>query len=124
MKGHKIMYAEKTTDTILRIRNGEDGPVLFDAQSALDIIAAAWHEGNCKKLIIDKTDVAETFFDLKTGLAGEILQKFVNYGFRIAIVGDYSAYTSKNLRDFIYESNKGKIINFTGTLEEAISNLK
>ncbi|MCI9429658.1 MAG: DUF4180 domain-containing protein [Lachnospiraceae bacterium] len=35
-------------------------------------------------------------------MAGEILQNFTNYHFRIAIYGDYSQYTSKPLRDFIY----------------------
>ena len=41
-------------------------------------------------------------------MAGEILQKFINYHVKIAIYGDYSVYTSKPLRDFIYESNHGK----------------
>jgi len=60
---------------------------------------------------------------LSTGLAGEILQKYTNYGGRIAIYGDYSRYTSKPLRDFIYESNKGKSVFFVATKEEAIEML-
>lgn len=72
-----------------------------------------------KNIIISKNLVSEDFFTLSTGLAGEILQKFINYGGRIAIYGDYSHYTSKPLKDFIYESNKGKDIFFVATLEEA-----
>lgn len=49
-------------------------------------------------------------FILSTGLAGEILQKNVDYGGRITIYGDYLHYTSKPLKDFIYESNSGKDI--------------
>ena len=60
---------------------------------------------------------------LSTGLAGEILQKFVNYGGRIAIYGDYSHYTSKPLKDFIYESNNGKDVFFVSSLEEAVEKL-
>ncbi|WP_083996437.1 DUF4180 domain-containing protein [Desulfosporosinus acididurans] len=57
-------------------------------------------------------EIFEDFFDLKTKLAGEILQKFVNYHVRIAIVGDFSGYKSKSLKDFIYESNNGKDVFF------------
>lgn len=52
------------------------------------------------------------------------MQKFINYGFKIAIYGDYSKYTSKPLKDFIYESNSGKNIFFVNTQEEAIEKLK
>ena len=57
------------------------------------------------------------------GLAGEILQKYINYDGRIAIYGDYSHYTSKPLKDFIYESNKGKDVFFVSTKEEAVDML-
>ena len=56
-------------------------------------------------------------------MAGEILQKYVNYGGHIAIYGDYSGHTSKPLRDFIYESNKGKDVFFVATEEEALAKL-
>jgi len=68
--------------------------------------------------------ICEDFFRLKTGLAGEILQKFVNYRMKIAIVGDFSIYTSKSLKDFIYESNKGKHIFFVPSEKEAIEKLR
>jgi len=59
------------------------------------------------------------FFDLKTGFAGEILQKFSNYKVKLAIIGDFSSFTSKSLRDFILESNKHGHINFVSTIDEA-----
>ena len=76
-----------------------------------------------KNIAISKKLVAEDFFILSSGLAGEILQKYINYGGRIAIYGDYSHYTSKPLHDFIYESNKGRDVFFVGTIEEAIDRL-
>lgn len=99
------------------------GKVITDPQSALDLLMRANYEADTKNIAIDKTLVAEDFFILSTGLAGEILQKYVNYGGRIAIYGDYSRYTSKPLRDFIYESNKGKDVFFVSTLEEAVEML-
>lgn len=56
-------------------------------------------------------------------MAGEILQKYINYGGRIAIYGDYSQYTSKSLKDFIYESNKGKDVFWVDTEEDAFDML-
>lgn len=97
--------------------------VFTDAQSALDLLMSVKYEIGTKNIIIDKKLIIEDFFILSTGLAGEILQKYINYGGRIAIYGDYSRYTSKPLKDFIYESNKGKNIFFVATKEEAIDML-
>ena len=97
-----------------------DTPVITDAQTALDLIMTAIHDIGTKNIVIDKKLIAEDFFILSTGLAGEILQKFINYGGRIASYGDYSRYTSQPLKDFIYESNKGKDVFFVSTEEEAI----
>jgi hypothetical protein len=75
------------------------------------------------KIVIHKENLNESFFDLRSGLAGEILQKVANYRLRLGIVGDYSGYDSKSLRDFIYESNKSNKIVFVGTVEEALKKI-
>ena len=94
--------------------------IIVDAQSALDTLIKANYEIGTKNIVIDKELMAEEFFILSSGLAGEILQKYINYGGRIAIYGDFSHYTSKPLKDFIYESNKGHDIFFSLIEEEAI----
>ena len=97
--------------------------VITDAQSALDVLMSAKYDIGTKNIIVDKKLIVEDFFILSRGLAGEILQKYVNYGGRIAIYGDYSHYTSKPLKDFIYESNKGKDVFFVATQDEAVEML-
>ena len=97
--------------------------VITDAQSALDVLMSAKYDIGTKNIVIDKKLITEDFFILSKGLAGEILQKYVNYGGRIAIYGDYSHYTSKPLKDFIYESNKGKDVFFVATQDEAVEML-
>lgn len=97
--------------------------VITDAQSALDVLMSAKYDVGTKNIVIDKKLIVEDFFILSKGLAGEILQKYVNYGGRIAIYGDYSNYTSKPLKDFIYESNKGKDVFFVATQDEAVDML-
>lgn len=100
-----------------------DEKIIVDVQSALDLIMTVKYETGAAKIVIDKTAIAEEFFILSTGMAGEILQKFINYHVKAAIWGDYSRYTSKPLRDFIYESNRGKDFFFVETEEAAIARL-
>ena len=100
-----------------------DKKVITDVQSALDVLMSAKYDAGTKNIVIDKKLIAEDFFILSSGLAGEILQKYINYGARIAIYGDFSHYTSKPLKDFIYESNKGKDVFFVSTAEEAVDML-
>lgn len=97
--------------------------LITDVQSSLDFIGTVRYETDCDRTIINKSSICEEFFDLKTRLAGEILQKFINYHMKIAIVGDFSMYSSKSLREFIYESNKGRDIFFLPSEKEAIEKL-
>ena len=82
-----------------------DERVITDVQSALDLIMSVKYDTGAERLVLPKELVCEDFFILSTGIAGEILQKFINYHMKAAICGDYSHYTSKPLKDFIYESN-------------------
>lgn len=108
---------------VLCILVESDEPVITDAQSAIDLLMSAQYDMGSKNIVIPKQLIAENFFVLSTGLAGEILQKYVNYGGRMAIYGDYSRYTSKPLRDFMYESNKGRDFFFVSTKDEAVAAL-
>ena len=97
--------------------------VITDAQSALDVLMSAKYDIGTENIVVDKKLITEDFFILSKGLAGEILQKYVNYGGRVAIYGDYSHYTSKPLKDFIYESNNGRDVFFVATQDEAVEML-
>lgn len=92
--------------------------VIKSTQDALDLMAYCDDNGT-KKIIIKKENIIPDFFDLKNGIAGEILQKFSNYFVQLAIVGDFTNIKSKSLNDFIYECNKNGRINFVGSIEEA-----
>ena len=97
--------------------------LIEDVQSALDLMATVRYEADCDRIVINKSLLNERFFDLKTRLAGEILQKFINYQVKVAIVGDFSGYTSRSLQDFIYECNGGHDIFFLPTEQQAIERL-
>lgn len=91
-----------------------------NTQDALDLMATAKYVGDSHTLVIHKESFSEAFFDLKTCLAGDILQKFSNYRVQLAIVGDFSHYKSQALLDFIRECNKGTAIFWCKSLEEAL----
>ena len=96
-------------------------PVICNVQSALDLLMRVRYETGCTGLCINKEALCEDFFVLSTGVAGEILQKFVTYQTKLAIYGDYSRYTSKPLQDFIRESNEGRHICFQPDEESALT---
>ncbi|MNH98256.1 hypothetical protein D3C87_881140 [compost metagenome] len=108
---------------VIAIVKSNDMLLITDVQSALDLMATVRYEADSNRIILHKRAICEEFFDLKTRLAGEILQKFVNYQTKIAIVGDFSTYSSKSLRDFIYECNNGTDIFFVRSEDEAINKL-
>ncbi|MCI8646587.1 MAG: DUF4180 domain-containing protein [Firmicutes bacterium] len=100
-----------------------DKIVITDVQSALDLAMTVKYETGAMKIAIDKQIICEEFFVLSTGLAGEILQKFMNYHVKAAVYGDYTQYTSKPLKDFIFESNRGRAFFFVQAKDEAIEKL-
>ena len=97
--------------------------VISNSQDALDLMMNCYYNGQ-SALIIHDVNIVPDFFDLKTGIAGDILQKFSNYNMRLAIVGDFSKYPGNSLKDFIKESNKVGRISFVRTLDEALERLK
>lgn len=100
-----------------------DEVLITDVQSALDFMATVNYEVGCHRIILNKSAICEDFFNLRTKLAGDILQKFINYHVKFAIVGDFSIYTSNSLKDFIYESNNGKDIFFVSSEKQAVDRL-
>ncbi|MBS7527765.1 DUF4180 domain-containing protein [Fusibacter paucivorans] len=94
-----------------------------DVQSALDLMATARYYDGGDGIIFHSISLGDQFFNLRTKFAGALLQKFVNYNMRVGIVGDFSQYDSKALRDFIYECNQGRQICFKSTIDEAVAAL-
>jgi hypothetical protein len=95
-----------------------DAVIVSNTQDAIDLMAESRYN-DADKIILKEENLIAGFFDLKTAIAGEIFQKFSNYQMQLAIVGDFTKYTSKSLKDFIKESNKQGRISFVSSFEEA-----
>jgi len=96
----------------------EQGPPIATTQDALDLIGAAYATADVVAIPAARLD--DSFFTLRSGVAGEIMQKFANYRIRLAIVGDITRHTAAStaLRDLVHESNRGTQLWFIPTLAD------
>ena len=96
-----------------------DGPPLDGERAATDIIGESYA---CRPVVvaIPVGRLAPDFLTLSARIAGETIQKFVNYGLKVAFVGDVSeALAASNaLRDFVRESNRGRHVWFVADMAE------
>ena len=101
-----------------------EGPPIATPQDALDVIGTAYgHDAEVVAIPAQRLD--HSFFQLRSGLAGEIMQKFVNYRVRLAVRGDIAerVESSDALRDLVRESNRGRQIWFVADLDELDTHL-
>ncbi len=102
----------------------EGGPRLETERDINRFLEAAWGE-DAGLVAIPVARLSPDFFELSTRLAGEVTQKFVNYGVRLAVVGDISHWSakSKSMRDFVTEANRGQALWFVADIAELESRL-
>jgi hypothetical protein len=95
-----------------------------NSRDATDLMSAAWNQ-QATLLVIPEERLGDDFFRLKTGIAGDVLQKFVMYKLQVVIVGDISRYVDQSaaLRDFVYECNEGRDIWFLPDLPSLANRL-
>jgi hypothetical protein len=95
---------------------GEGAPIASE-RDATDILGETFSAG-AQLVVIPLSRLAPAFLDLKTRLAGELLQKFVTYHRQVVIVGDVSDAVAKSeaLRAFVGESNRGRAVWFVPDL--------
>ncbi|MFN3930792.1 MAG: DUF4180 domain-containing protein [Brevundimonas sp.] len=94
-----------------------EGPPIAAEVDAVNLIGGLWGK-EVDWLVLPTARLGEGFLRLRTGLAGAVIQKFVTYRVRLAIVGDISAAvaSSEALRDFVRESNAGDRVWFVPDL--------
>lgn len=96
-----------------------DGPPLTGGGQVVDLIGDALHRG-AEVVVVPVSRLTDDFFRLRTGQAGEIVQKLVNYRLRLVIVGDLSdrLAASPTLRAFVHEANRGRQVWFVSDEDE------
>lgn len=87
-------------------------------QDFMELIAACMeHETNL--ILLYSEVLPEEFFRLRTGLAGEVIQKFINYSIKAAIVLSEKQRIQGKFTDLMLEMNRGNSFRLINGLEEA-----
>ena len=111
----------------LLVLEGEER-ILARVQDVLDLIAEALPR-RVSIIVVPVVRLDPSFFQLRSGLAGEFVQKIVNYRLKLAVIGDISQFTAASaaLADFVRESNRGGSVFFVPDMEalnEKVSTLE
>ena len=96
----------------------EGAPLRTDKDAIEEISRSSPHKPAWVAIPVAR--LGDDFFQLETRIAGEVLQKFIQYRRRVAIVGDISQHlaASSALRSFVIESHRGRDICFVHDMEE------
>jgi hypothetical protein len=102
-----------------------NGLPLGNVSSSLEMISTAYSQ-RAELVAIPVERLGDEFFQLRNGIAGEVLQKFMTYHLRVAIVGDIRSQSaaSKALHDFVVECNRGSAVWFVSNLDELNDRLR
>ena len=101
------------------------GPTIDSRQRAVDLVGEALGLG-ATMIAIPIVRLGDAFFDLRSGLAGEIAQIAVNYRLKLAILGDIAQHVERStaLRDWIGECDSRGDLHFVTGIEELGRRLK
>ena len=91
---------------------------LSTENDALDLIALCW-EHETIALMIHYAALSEDFFKLKTKLAGNMIQKFINYGIKAAAIIPQETTQKGRFKEMAMETNKGNHFRLYESKEEA-----
>lgn len=94
------------------------GPAIQDATGARDLIEAAMSE-RAAILVVPVERLDPAFFQLGTGLLGEVVQKVLNYRMQFAVIGDISSHVAASdaFRDFVTECTCNHQVLFAADME-------
>ena len=117
-----MKFIEHDLGNSIAVEVVSDEIVINSEQDALDLMADVGYLYNSRKIIMNRENLCDEFFVLKSGVAGSVMQKFSNYRVQVAIIGDFSN-TSKSLKAFIIECNRTRQVIFTTDLNTALKEL-
>jgi hypothetical protein len=117
-----VKYIEHDLGNGIAVEIVSDEVLINTEQDALDLMADIGYLYDCRKIIIYKKNLCDEFFQLRSGIAGSVMQKFSNYRVQAAIIGDFN-HTSKSLKAFIIECNRTRQVIFSADLKTALNEL-
>lgn len=102
-------------DKIFKLNN--DGAIISEEADILDIFGKIYQKN---KLLLHSSNLSPNSFDLSTGLAGDVLQKMVNYQVSTALVVDLSKVKSQKFKEMANEASMKNVFRFFESEEDAV----
>lgn len=96
------------------------GPLMHRERDANDIISLCI-ENDVNTVVLDGEKLSDEFIMLKTGVAGAVLQKFVNYNIKVAVVIKSGQEFPDRFKEMILEQHKGSAFRIFTQLEDAVN---
>lgn len=93
-------------DRIRYMEYSAAGMPLSSEKDAIDLVSGCF-ENQIYNIVLHARALSDDFFKLRTGLAGMILQKFINYRIKVAVVLENDDKVKGKFRELLSESNKG-----------------
>jgi hypothetical protein len=93
-------------------------------KSSIDVSDALARSLEQDGLVLHEADLSPAFFDLRSGFAGEMMQKFVNYGARLAIVVANLSAHGERFSELAYEHRRHPNVRFFDSETQARAWLK
>lgn len=87
-------------------------------QDALELVAICG-ENDTNRLMFHGENLSDNFFQLKTGLAGSILQKFANYHLKAVAVISPEQVNQGRFKEMAIEANRGNLFRIYSDRKEA-----
>lgn len=114
----------ETRQGVPLLRVDDDGAPLGTPEDALALVADTY-DGDVETIVVPVGRLDPEFFRLRSGIAGEFVQKLVNYRKRLVVLGDITEHVSASsaLHDFVVESDRGDHLWFAADLDALDSRL-
>lgn len=82
-------------------------PPISCVQDVLDHLIVVCWEYDVHRIMVDSSCFEEGFYRLRTGIAGDVHQKLLNYRIKTALIITDTRLIRGKFEDFVLETNKG-----------------
>lgn len=96
-----------------------EGEFSIGNESQLNDLLSMCYYHNASLILLDQDNLSDEFFNLRSGLAGEAMQKFANYKVQVAVLLPPDAVHNERFRELMYEMNQSNHFRFYDNREEA-----
>jgi len=101
-----------------------DDVLLKDEDTANQLFVSIKTQGGTSLIAINQEAFPTKFWDPTTGFPGRVLDRLIQNGMKMAVVGDFNAYADGPFLDFMAEANNGFNLFFVADEDTAAARLR